>query len=352
MKKYLYKSAWFIVPIFLMVIYTEMFYDTSKGDLVRLGFVANTFNYNKDSTYKANYAKPELYTRLSDLDLTRKHKFKFLVIGDSFSDNYQVSYHNYMADADKVLYVDRFIGENPIETLQAFLNADFFENISVDYIIVESVEREVVYRKNFDENKKLSISDLKKRIHEVIEADKKAMATEQKPDDLLFNNKNLKFTRNNILYLIDDNAFYSETYMVKTTKSLFEADKNVLLFYKDDIKCYDENSDVQKIEALNARLNKLSDDVKAKVNAKLMVIVAPDKFGLYYDYIQNKEKYKYSGFFDKFNKLPKNYINIPASDILSTAVKSGERDIYMIDDTHWSPLATQKIAAAIDSKIK
>lgn len=351
MKKYLYKSAWFVVPIFLMVIYTEMYYDTNKGDLIRLGFVADTFNYNKDSTYKANYAKPELFTRLSDLDLTRKHKFKFLVIGDSFSDQLQISYYNYMANADSILYVDRYINDNPLETIQGLMAGGLFKHISVDYIILQSVERDVVSRRVFDENKLITTDSIALKINKNAGLVNKHNE-EDSGKDILFNNKNLKFTRNNILYLIDDNAFYSETYMVKTTKNLFEANKNVLLFYKHDIKCYDENSDIQKIEALNARLNKLSDDVKAKANAKLIVIVAPDKFGLYYDYIQNKEKYKYSGFFDKFNKLPKNYINIPASDIMSTAIKSGERDIYMIDDTHWSPLATQKIAAAIDSKIK
>ncbi len=351
MKKYLYKTAWFIVPIALIVSFTEMFYYNGKGDMIRMAFLADTFNYNSDSIYKKDFAQPRKFTLLSGLDLTKKHKFKVMVIGDSFSDKNQVSYYNYLSDADSVLQVDRYINDNPLETLQGFLNAGLFNTISADYIILQSVEREIVKRRDFDSNKLINADTIQKRVISNKGAAEKKEAEENAKDEL-FSNKSLKFARNNILYLFDDNAFYSDTYKVATTKSLFDTDKNILLFYKDDIKRYDENANLKNIEALNTQLNALSDKVKSQASAKLIVLVAPDKLGLYHDHIKNKEKYKYSGFTKNFDALPKNYIYIPAGKILGDAVKAGEKDIYLFDDSHWSPIAARKIANAIDKAIK
>ena len=75
----------------------------------------------------------------------------------------------------------------------------------------------------------------------------------------------------------------------------------------------------------------------------LIVLPSPDKYGVYYEFIQNKANYPRPLFFDQMDGMEKDYIYINSKKILTNAVNN-KRDIYFFDDTHWSPWGSKLIA--------
>lgn len=58
-----------------------------------------------------------------------KQKGKILIIGDSFSEQDNYGYKNYLAEQNSVLYIDRFLSGNQIQTLYELSNGDFLKSI-------------------------------------------------------------------------------------------------------------------------------------------------------------------------------------------------------------------------------
>ena len=133
---------------FYFVPVKQKIYSTDKGDLLRVGFIANTDNYDFTKLFANDYQKKIKFTKFSDLDLKKQNHFTTFVIGDSFSDQGCVGYQNYLADNPnvKVLNLDKYLHTNPIETVYGLLNGDVLDSIKTDYIIIQSVERELLKR--------------------------------------------------------------------------------------------------------------------------------------------------------------------------------------------------------------
>lgn len=75
---------------------------------------------------------------------------------------------------------------------------------------------------------------------------------------------------------------------------------------------------------------------------------AVDKYDLYYDYIQNNTHLK-NPFFDLIRPLKKDYYFVDTKNILSTLLQKDIKDVYWIDDTHWSHIASQAISKNIQN---
>jgi hypothetical protein len=190
------------------------------------------------------------------------------------------------------------------------------DNIKVDYIVLQSVEREFVNRGLlFNKKNKINNDSLTRLINK--HKEKALEVVKEKTEDKFFRRETLALFLNSICYNLDDNAYSSKAYKVKTKKNLFSADSNNLLFFHDDYKAI-------------------------KVNNNL---------DFYYDEIENKDKYTKPLFFDNLRNLNKQYIYIDSKKILKRKTKN-IKDVYFFDDTHWSPIASKIIANAIKSKIE
>jgi len=86
MSKFIIKVALFLSPILLAFTLTETFFSTEKGDLLKVGYIADLSHYDKAQVFKEEFEREKFLTRYSELDLNKKQKFKTLVIGDSFSE--------------------------------------------------------------------------------------------------------------------------------------------------------------------------------------------------------------------------------------------------------------------------
>jgi hypothetical protein len=348
MKKFLLRVVLFLSPVLVAFAITESFFSTEKGDLLKIGYVADVSDYDVNKLFSEEFKRKKYFTTTSELDLSKKSKFKILVIGDSFSDQGNYGYPNYLAESNKnsLLKLDRNYHKNPFETLFGIINGDLLDSIKVEYIVLQSVEREVAIRTNINESAILTIDSLRK----IKEAKKSLVNLEPKQTDKLFSDRIPKFITLNIGYNFDDNGFHSETYIVKTKRSLFTVNNNNLLFYFVDLQSLNDNSDQEKLEKLNTQLNFLTSKLSEK-GIKLIVLISPDKYGIYYDEITKKEKYSKPQFFEIFNNLPKSYLFVNSEVLLKKAITE-KSDLYFYDDTHWSPNASKIIAKEINSLIE
>jgi hypothetical protein len=344
MKKFIIKGAIFILPIIFLQVYTMLFYTTLKGDLFRLGYIVDNSDYRY--IFKEEFERDIYFTNISDINLNSQYEYTVLTIGDSFSEQKGSGYQNYLAknDSIKIIHFDRFLNNNPIQTLYGILNGDFFNNINVDYVVLQSIERAFVKRtKKIDTKKIILIDSLIKEIK-----GHKFNLNKEGLSDKLFSDRIFKFPLYNILYFLDDNAYVSQTYRVNTKENLFSVNKNELLFYFGDLENMKINNDLESVFNLNKELNNLSNKLKEK-GIKLIVLPSPDKLDFYYDYIVDNKKYPKPLFFEHLEKMPKDYLFVNSKQILSGEMKN-KKDIYFYDDTHWSPWASQIIAGEL-SKI-
>jgi hypothetical protein len=343
MQKFILKNLIFFSPIILTIIITGVFYSTEKGDLLRIGYLFDlTGKYRK--IYSNEFEQEVLFKDIQEFSSTNTNRINVLTLGDSFSEQSGYGYKNYLAQDERfnVLHYPRSMHENPIRTLYGIINGDILEKISIDYIILQSVERDVVKRaKGIDQNYLINFDSL---IHHDNEEEKQKTNIFKK-----FVSQNIiKFIIYNLCYLIDDNAFFSMVYKTPTVNKLFSHNTNNILFFCDDLNAVEENNDSNLVAQLNKELNLLSRKLKDK-GIGFIVIVSPDKFDLYYDYMVKKGKYTKPLFYYHFDKLYKEYLYLDSKTLLSDLIKK-QKDVYFYDDSHWSPWATRLLSCEL-SKI-
>ena len=345
MKKFIKKTILFGLPIIVLYFLTLFFYTTDKGDLIRIGYLIDKGDYR--SIFKKELEQQNFYTKVSSINLKSPKKYTILTIGDSFSEQFGFGYKNYLAQKENlsILHLDRFLSDNPIQTLYGLLNSNVLDKIKVNYIILQSVEREFVTRgKTVDPTKKIGLEWIENRIKEHHDSLKGTKAKDE-----FLGNRMIKFPLQNIRYLLDDNAYDSDTYQVKTKENLFSVNTNNLLFLSTDLSNVKVNNDLKATALLNDVLNDLSKKLSMR-GIKLIVLPSPDKFEFYYDYIIDNKKYPRPLFFENFEKLPKTYLYINSKKMLKEQMKY-QKDIYFYDDTHWSPWASKIIANELERVI-
>lgn len=343
MKRFILKTLWFILPYTFLFLLMIKFYSINKGDLYRIGYIIDLFpSYGK--YFEEEFEKPIRYTTISDNPSQKE--FTVLAIGDSFSQQPTFGFKNQLAQSIKVLYMDRFISidDNPVQTLYALARGDFFDIYNVEYVVLESSERAFVERA-YDLNKKRikNISDITEKINN--------RPIEKLPKYNFFSNQAFIFLYNAFRFLTNSEyTFEEKVHKTKLIRSdLFSVNTNNLLIYSDDMVDAEYNNDLNKIQNLNNILNDLSFLLKKK-NVSLIVLPAPDKYSMYFDYIKNKSKYHKPLFLDYLAELNKDYIYIDSRMLLKNVIGL-ENDIYFYDDTHWTPKAAKIIASDILKKI-
>jgi len=337
----------FILPFFFLFFFRLLFYSTDKGDLLRVGYVMDGTGYDKHVVFKSDFEERIYYKNISDITLNSKDSFDVLVIGDSFSDQGVIGYKNYLAKIDgiTVLHFDALVHHNPVQTLIKVLNGNIFKRYKIKFVILESIERDFVARGNIVKNAAINQEQLMDSI-----MSKNAEIVGENQKDKFFSRENLTFAFNTFCYRLDDNAFHSQTYNVNTIDRLFSVDKRKLLFYDQDLMNLDRNNNIDSVKQLNNELNDLADSL-TRQGIKLIVLPCPDKFDFYYDHIIDSTKYSKPLFFDIFRTLPKSYLYVDSKEILRREIDKA-KDLYLYDDTHWSPYSAQKIASALATLVK
>ena len=339
MKKFLVRATLFLIPVILLHIFTFLFYRTDKGDLIDVGYIMSLFPHYTD-IFKEEYKQDIHFTKI---DVHKDQSdFNIFTMGDSFSEQDNYGYKNYLGayPGMRVLHFDDrwHWGVSSFQELGKLINGDFFDNKKIKYVILESVERNLVSLAQIvDPNQKQTTEELGK----IIEEKKEVKIPEEHfifPSDRI-----VKFPLYNILYFFDDNAYLSETYRVKLKNKMFSAGFGDLLFLKDEITLTNANNDKAGMVATSNLFNYFSDKLAQK-GIKLIVLICPDKYDIYYDYMVNNKDYPRPTVLNYMDTVNKKYLYVHAKDLLSDAVKT-QKDLYLYGDTHWSPWAAKLVAA-------
>lgn len=336
MKRFISKTAIFIIPFLVLYIITFLFFTVNAGDLLRIGFIPST-----DKKYRQNFTSYNHEIKFTELSKSKEKTYKILTIGDSFSEQGKSGYQNILANDFSILHVDRFISNNQIQKLVELSNGNFFDTYNVQYVILQGVERDLI-----DDVKNIN-NKSRTDIHQIDSIVTNHKPEQNKEEYNFFSRTTLRFPYYALKYFTDKNYLSNEqVYNVElNTKSLFSNNSNKLLFYYKDLNNTGQNNLPENAIKLNRILNTISEKLKEK-NITLIFLPSPDKYDIYYDYIVDKQNLTKPIFFDNFKKLNKEYICINSKEILTEELKN-KKDIYYFDDTHWSPIASVIIAQKI-----
>lgn len=354
------------VNIFVSVIFIFVIYNFVIWNFFTKNILYNEQNMISGDLARTSYLSSYSHLRETKVNLEKQHiskeeykneKIDIITIGDSFS-NGNVGgknpyYQDYLATKKNLNVLNLQILNNTrnyIETVFVLLNSGFLEKADVKYILIECVQRTL--SESFvitpDENKTSTIEELSK-LYNFSTVDKKSIGNSTLPPKEFINNGNFKFLLYNLLYNFSDNAFISRVNKQKLNKELFSIkDGKDLLFYETDLKSINKNS-IENLTAVNNNLNKLAKKLKEK-KIQLIFMPAVNKYDLYSSFIVNN-KYPLDPFFDSMRTLEKSYIFIDTKDILLKQLNKGEKDIYYIDDTHWSYKGSDTVTDEIISKL-
>jgi hypothetical protein len=343
MRKFILKTILFSIPILASFFANTFWGAKNKGDLIRMGYLYDNTGHYRD-IFKNDFSSELKYVDFSNQKRKLKPKYKIFTIGDSFSQQGNSGYQNVLASDSYMSLLHFNSWGNPFEILNGVIKGDILDSIKVDYIILQSAERYMVERgTNFDSTYVINYKTAVERDREMISLVSSKELNNKKLK--LFADGILKFPLYNFLYLFDDNAFFSEVYKVKLKKKRFSVEEPELLFYYEELANVISNNDSESVNYLNFELNRLAFDL-SKRGIKLIVLISPDKFDIYYSDIEDKIHYPKPIFFESFKRLPKEYVYIDTKELLLNAIGL-KNDIYYFDDTHWSPYAVQIISENI-----
>jgi len=344
MKRFLYTIFAFASPFILLIGITTLCYTKTGGDLNRLGKISIDTTYRNQ--FQKYFEQQQNYTDFSALNLKEKNSFNILTIGDSFSQKRGYGYQNYLTtDTTNILNFDTraytIPAYNPIDLAFKMIEGDVFNNLHIDYLIVQSVERTIIARsEKLDHSTKITI--------EALEASRKVQDTNNVATSTENYSDYLKFPFYNTLYNFSDNALFSPVHQKTINKETFSSN-NSLLFFEEDITALEKNNNRELVNKLNNELNILAHKLKER-GVILIVLPSPDKYDLYYEYITTKSKPR-PLFFEYMRNLKKEYLYIDSKKILKKHIDNGVKDVYFVDDTHWSPIGARIISEVISDSI-
>jgi len=306
---------------------------TSVGDLGRMSYQINLL-HNRELKY--TLTKKHFYK-----ENFKNQKVDILTIGDSFSNGHALGENPYYQDFlatelnASVLNIKPYEKYNSLETLIGLYNNGYLKKLNPKMVIVESVERLIPERF-------AKIIDFKIKNIKAISQKKL-----YKPEDFsikFINTANYKLPYYTLKYNFNNNA-QKYVYKFDLNKKLFsKSNANEILIFRDDITNL-EKFTLENIKKVNENLNRTATLLKT-LNIKLYFMPAPDKYDLYYDFIKDN-KYPKNNFFELIRPMEKQYYFIDTKKILLPLLKQGEKDLYWVDDTHWSQKASEAISKDI-----
>ena len=287
------------------------------------------------------------------LQMENKPPIDILTIGDSFSNGNAGSwYQDYLADRyeKNVTHIHASVCELA-ELLMLIEQNGMLQEISPKVVVLETVVRRIQDRFG---SRALRVPTISKntfiqtniRIQEGT-GGASGVGKGVFPDVMW--KANQKYVSNKIKYMKDTKRLAGDVYRETLTKPCFTnpGQENTLLFFYDDFWYRNGKADYEKI---NREMNALA-DICARHNIRFVFMPCVDKFDLYYPYLENKDEYAENLFFEEFEQYPARYILINTKETLRKKLEEDEKDIYWVDDTHWSWKGQQFVGDALMEKL-
>lgn len=332
----------------IWVYFTSKFQEPQQygiGDLARMGYMP--------WVRSVTVPDPLVTKKHIEIEAYSGQAIDMLTVGDSFSNGGGGTYYqDYIASLNRisVLNVEPYRDIDFVSQIAIYLNNGFLDHVRPRYLLLSSSEKYCVERfsRQVDFDRNISMSEL---------ATKKKFGFQRghNPDIeapltvkgmmKFINEGNFKLLEYLILYRFSDHAFFSKVYRMPLSTALFSGDYDTtLLFYRDDLRNI-SYSTAEAVRAMNDNLNRLADRLALK-GITLVFMPVVDKYNLYRPLIV-ENRYPVNALFDLLRPLPRRYQLIDTKRILTEEVQAGEKDLFLVNDTHWSWKAPKKIFESV-----
>ena len=317
MKRFIFKLLLFSIPFIALLLNYLLITITRecRGDLAKLElmYIEKGYYDKQTSSYDTNSALDVEIGELPD-------SAKVLVFGDSFANRKPCRYQQTIGEknSDTVINVRYNLEFSPEDAALTFLQYSSQEKMP-KAIVVESVERYCINR----------LCGM--RTDSPIPFDKMTQGKKRYGDR---KHKNIaeeaaKYYRKKL------GIGESQVITTPLNQNLFSANgyENVLISFYEDTNTVSDEKIILAINKLDT-LHRLADSR----NVKLIYFIPPNKSTVYHPYLTEKRNFTILVDNDSpFDTI--NYVYSPI-DVLRTRVESGYKDVYYLDDTHWTPVTS------------
>jgi hypothetical protein len=334
MRKFIIKSLLYIVPFFCTYgAYKTLDTNDFSGDIGRLGKISFGKEYTQylEKNYLTNNLTIDTLI-VSNEKLQINDVSNICTIGDSFSEFGIAGYQNYLAHllGFNIINIRRRNNE-VINTAIALLNSKIIDSSNCRILILSNVNRAVISNLN-----SINFDILYEKLLKVNDSQNKKNTNSQLHE--LFSFIRLKFNYDNPIFKhsLNQECFTHNRF----SKTLFN--------YKDDM----DFLKISKIDIEKAKKNLvlLNKKIQEK-EIKLIFLIAADKYDVYRPFIVDNSM-PIDTTTDELSNISDVYV-INTKSMFHEMVSNGEKDVYMVNDTHWSYKASEvvarKLAHAIDS---
>ena len=332
MNKFTLQCLLLLLPLYICAGYYNFFVKPElDGDLGNLGCV----DFGKGYCDSLEHFYPKKLMVEDSIDESQNKIFEVVSIGDSFSQKGYFGYQNYLAvlrNKSIFNYVLSVIPYSPEQSAIESLNSGVFKKLKTKVVIVESVERDFIYRLNqIDFDSKCSVNPL-------IFPVKERLPVKAKP-----------FLEGMCSWIRLSMGINNAVKRVTLNGNYFKHKKygNQLFFYDADLS-FAKNSP-ESIKSAKLNLIKLN-DYFIKRGVKLIYMVAVDKYDLYQTFISNKT-YSENKTLDEFQDLNNSLFFLNTKHALLPLILDGNKDIFMVNDTHWSFRGSEQVALQINDRM-
>ncbi|MBQ9576858.1 MAG: hypothetical protein IJV11_08280 [Muribaculaceae bacterium] len=347
MKQFLIKISYTVLPVWLLLVGMATYLwvtDDNSGDLMRLGLIDGGPEYT-DSILATDVLREVEYASQNNDSLLLLDTCDVVVIGDSFSHGggvgKQGDFVNYLAHDSGRRVVVFTPADNaqlaPMQVAYDALRLGVIDSSRVKNLVVQEVERNIVARHSAFVSNHTSLPRP--------EDASGASAAPAQPEEA------------SPLLRVKDFVFYhffgaNPIYKARLSRPMFGGkEPDVLYFYNEDVKsgCDITPDQRQAIEYCYRLLISMA----RQRGVNLVIVIACDKYDMYQDMIVD-------------NPYPPKALNediarwmapeldrfVLAKQVLHPLVEQGVRDVYLFNDTHWSPASSRLVAREVISKLK
>lgn len=346
MKKFLIKISYTVLPVWLffvgMVIYLFTM-EENAGDLMRLALIQGGPEYS--DSIAAGLLPRVYYDRVDDDSVLRADPADVVVIGDSFSHGGGVGkegdYVNYVAhDSGRRVAVytpqDPTLS-SPIQVAYDLLVHGDMDSTVIPNLVIQEVERYLVDRHCSFTTQHVSLP----RPTDTASGD--GDSDEREESSPLLRVKDYIFYR-----VFGANPIYN----VQLRQPMFGGPQpDRLYFYNEDV-LFGIDVDTMTRRRVVDCFDKVIAAARER-GVNLIIVIACDKYDLYQDFIVD-------------NPYPAKTLNediqqwmapemdrfVITKQVLHPLVEQGVKDVYLYNDTHWSPASSRLVAAEVISKLK
>lgn len=345
MRKFLIKISYTVLPMWLffvgMATYLWMT-DDNTGDLMRLGLINSGPGYT--DSIRALIWQQIYYTGQEEDSLMRADTADVVVIGDSFSHGGGVGkegdYVNYLAhDSGRKVVVytpmDPAIA-NPMQVAYDAMKLGILDSVNAPNLVVQEGERYLVTRHSQFVTTDTQVPHSERPKSSASAGGKQEASPLLRVKDFFF------------YHLFGANPIYKE----RLSRQLFTGpEPDQLYFYNEDVE-YGFDITAEQQRAIVGCFDQVIAMARDK-GINLIIIVACDKYDLYQDFIVDNP-YRRKTLVDDVERWMAHDAGrfVHAKRVLLPCVERGDKDVFLFNDTHWSPSSSRLIAAQVIKKLK